>query len=532
MTRGRGTAVVVRAALRQDRVRLPVWVGFLGLMPALFVWSFEGLYPTAADRARFAATSASNGAFVALYGPLTGSSIGQLVTWRAGFVPVIVALVAGFLVVRHSRAEEEDGRRELIGSTGIGRAAPLVAAVTVGMLASVVVGVVVAVTVVALGQPAAGAAVLGGSFATAGIVFSAVAAAAAQVSTSARTVRGVTVVAVGGAWVLRLLADLSATGNGALRWLRRLTPFGWIGRADAFGADRAGALLPPLVAAAAILAGALAWSARRDLGAGFVADRPGPAVAGSGLGSVGGLAWRLQRGSVVAWTVGMAVLGLVFGAVASGVDTLVADNPALRDAFARLGGTGSVVDSYLASTMVFLGLFAAAQAVQGVLRLRDEEVQGHAEALLALPVSRRTWIWSHVRIALLGPLCSLAVGGFVLGLTRALDGGGAAEVAVLAGAAVLETPAVWIVAGLALAIVGAVPRRSSFAWGTVGACAAIALVSSVVRLGPIADLSPFSYVPHVPAEPLRALPMLLLTVLAVVVIAAAVSAIDHRDLTS
>ena len=120
MSAWRGAPALLRAALRRDRLRCSIWIVGLGLLPVLFVSTFQRLYPDAPDRVRFVAASRGNAAFVALYGPLTGSSVGQLAAWRGGFLPVVAALVAGFLAIRHSRADEESGVTELLGALPLG----------------------------------------------------------------------------------------------------------------------------------------------------------------------------------------------------------------------------------------------------------------------------------------------------------------------------------------------------------------------------------------------------------------------------
>ena len=48
-----------------------------------------------------------------------------------------------FTVIRRTRADEETGRTELLASAVVGRAAPLAAAVTVAIGASLAIGVLI-----------------------------------------------------------------------------------------------------------------------------------------------------------------------------------------------------------------------------------------------------------------------------------------------------------------------------------------------------------------------------------------------------
>ena len=54
---------------------------------------------------------------------------------------------------------------------------------------------------------------------------------------------------------------------------------------------------------------------RRDIGSGVLAARPGPDRAGPGLRGPFGLAWNLQRASVVGWAAGLFLMGLAYGSI-------------------------------------------------------------------------------------------------------------------------------------------------------------------------------------------------------------------------
>ncbi|PZG08434.1 ABC transporter permease, partial [Nonomuraea aridisoli] len=178
-----GTAVLARLVLRRDRVLLPVWVVLPSLAPPAFVTAFTTAYPTEQDRREYAETSLHNTAFTVVYGALDGHDLGQLVTWRAGFVPVVIALVALLTVIRHTRAEEEAGRGELVGAAVVGRHAGLAAALTVTCAAALTAGLVSALALVASGLPVGGSLAFGLGLAASGWAFAAVGAVVAQLTT-------------------------------------------------------------------------------------------------------------------------------------------------------------------------------------------------------------------------------------------------------------------------------------------------------------------------------------------------------------
>lgn len=514
-----GTGRLLRLVLRRDRVVMPLWVLGIGILPLVYLRGFDTLFTTTPERIAYARVSAANTGFVALYGPLHGDSIGELVVWRGGFVPVMIALAALLTVLRHTRADEEAGRTELIRAGVVGRFAPLAAAVLATVLGCTVMGVVVAVTLIGQGLPAAGAVELGAVFAVSGWVFAGVGAVAAQVSDSARGGRTIAVLVLGVSYVLRLGGDISAMGDGRLDWLSWLSPLGWVQRVFPFGAGDWWPLALAVVAALATVGGAAVLLTRRDIGGGLLAGRLGPATASAALGSPLGLAWRLHRGLLFGWTAGFAALGLIFGGVGSSVVQLAEDSPGVSEIFTRIGGTEAISGAYFTTAAQLSGLIIACYAVQAALRIRDEEQTGHAEALLGTAVSRWAWGLGHLVFALIGPAVALFAEGLLAGLTFG-DPGRVLETTMA------QVPAVWVLAGVAMLLIGAVPKLSAAAWVVTASALLIMLVGPLLRVDQwVLDLSPFTHVSHGPAVA----PMLLLTVIAAALGGAGLLALRRRD---
>ncbi|MEV4642490.1 ABC transporter permease [Actinoplanes sp. NPDC049548] len=527
-----GTGQLIRLILRRDRLLLPLWVVVLALVPAGYAGSFNGLFPTEADRLEYAHVSAGNAGFVALYGPLHGTSLGELVAWRGGFLPVMIALFSLLTVIRHTRADEEAGRTELIGAGVVGRHAGLAAALIVTWGANLLLALILSTAMLAEGLPATGSVLMAVEYGLAGCVFAGVAAVTAQVATGARSARSLAVVALGVAYVLRLAGDVSGIGGGGVSWLSWLSPIGWVQHMFPYGADRwwPGALA---VALTALLAGtAVTLASRRDVGAGLLAPRPGPATAAAALRTPVALAWRLHRGLLAAWTAGFVALGLVFGGVARSVVDLVEDNPAMARIFERMGGTSGATDSFLAGITGVMGLIAAAYAVQATLRLRDEESTGHAEAVLATAVGRLRWLGSHLLFSVAGPALALTAGGAVCGLVTGLtlnDVGG--QFPAVLGGMLAQLPAVWVLAAVTVLLFGAAPKAAPAAWGAVAACVLLLLLGSTLDLSHwVMDVSPFTHIPHLPGGEASATPLVVLTVVAVVLAAAGLAGFRRRDL--
>ena len=111
---------------------LPVWIYALTAIAASGGYGLKLVYKTAHSRAGLAASVHSTPALGFLYGQLHGDSLGALISWRyLAYAALGAALMSVFLVVRHTRADEETGRLELVGSTAVGRHTSLFVAMLV-----------------------------------------------------------------------------------------------------------------------------------------------------------------------------------------------------------------------------------------------------------------------------------------------------------------------------------------------------------------------------------------------------------------
>jgi ABC-2 type transport system permease protein len=519
-----GTWTLTRFVLRRDRVRIAVWIVAIAVLVLSTAASVKGLFPTQADLDEAAESVHGNAAAIVFNGPDQAlDTMGGQVAFQIGaFGLVVMALMAVFMVGRETRAEEESGRLDLVRAMSVGRHAPTAAALIVAVGMSVTVGVLVTLSTLAQDLPTEGALVFGASFLATGLVFSGVALVAAQVTENTRVVYGLSGVVLGASFVLRAAGDV---GDGTLSWF---SPIGWAQKTRPWAGDEWWPLLLPLAATAGLVALAGFLATRRDVGGGLVPPRPGPPAGAPALGTPLGLALRLQRGTLIAWTAGLAVTGIAYGSVANDVEDFVGDNDTLKDIIARSGG--SLVDSYLATSMLMLALMGSGFAISSVLRLRSEETALHAEPLLATPVPRSRWVASHLAMALAGSALVLGVTGLSVGLTYGIAAGDLGQAPRLLGAALAYLPAVGLLVGLALVLFAFVPRGTVAAWGVLGGCFVVGLLGDVLDLPSwVEDLSPFEHVPQVPAADLDVVPLVVLTLIAVGLIAAGLAGFRRRD---
>lgn len=379
MTDFAGTGAMIRLALRRDRIIIPVWITGFVAMAAVSTSATVSLFPTVASRVAEAASLNSAPSLVAMYGRIYDpTSLGEVAMIKmGGFGSAMLAVLSIILVVRHTRAEEESGRLELLGATVVGRFAPLTAALAVVVLTDVVIAGLTAIAVVATGLPVGGSIAFGLAWLAVGVAFAAAAGIAAQLSRNARTATAMSIAFLGFVYILRGIGD-SSDADG-LSWL---SPIGWGQQVRPYAGERLWVLIVPLAFVAAAVATAYVLAARRDLGAGIIPDRPGPARAAAGLDNPFALAWRMHRAPLLWWTIGFAALGYVFGNIASSVGTML-DSPQAQEWIMRIGGKQGLTDAFLATELSMMGMVASAYGVQAMLRLRSEETAVRAEPLLA-----------------------------------------------------------------------------------------------------------------------------------------------------
>ena len=524
-----GTVALLRLVARRDRFVAPLWVLLLSVPPgAVYVASIAAVYPTQVDRANFAATIMASPAQRALYGVVGGDSLGATGIWKAGMFHVLIAVAVILTVVRHTRADEESGRTELLDSTAVGRHAGLTAALLFSGGASLVTGLIATVGLLTADVPAAGSLAFGLALSGTGLVFTGVAAVTAQLSPSARTARGAAFAVLATAFTLRAVGDAGSRA-GFLSWL---SPLGWSLQVRPYAGDRFWVLLLHVAATAVLVVLAYRLLARRDVGAGLLAERPGAPRAGRTLRGVATLAWRLDRGSLVLWTVGLSLYGLLVGSVANGVGDEIGSSRSARDVIARLGGSDRMEQAFVAVAFGMLGMVAAAFAISMTLRLHQEESGQRAETLLAGAIGRTRWLASHLVCALGGTAFALLTGGVIAGLAYgAATGDVAGKLPVVVGTAAVQLPAVWLLVAVTVVLFGAAPRFTPTAWGVLVAFVGLYLLGSLANSPQwLLDLEPFAHVPHVGLGDFHAGPLVWLLAIDVVLITMGVRAFRRRDL--
>ncbi len=482
------------------------WVGGVACAAAMVVVTvtaargYAAAFPDPADRIVLARSIGANPGMTALFGePRDLETLAGFTEWR---VLLVLALVGGvwalFAATRVLRGEEDAGRAEIVLAAPLTRTGA-VRATMAGLTLVLVLLAVVTVGGLMLGAGrdlgAGRAAFLGATLAAFPAAMAGLGALVSQVADTRRRATGAGATVLGVWYVLRVVADSAPD----LRWLRWVTPLGWLELAAPLTEPNPWPVALLVFAAALLGAVALDLSRRRDLGAGLVRGRDEGRARTALLGGPWGLAARLARGAALSWALGMGSFGLLIGLVAR----TAADAMAESSGGELLGGLGvgdAGTRAYVGLSFVLVTVALATAAAGQVAATRDEEGSGRLDAVLVRPVRRTRWLAGRLvaAVGVLGAAVTALVagtwaGGRVGGLP--VTGGD------LAVAGVNALPAALLVLGAGTLLHGLVPRRAvTLTYAGVAFSFLLEIVGAAVELPEwVLVVSVFHHVAPVPA---------------------------------
>lgn len=520
---------LARRAFRDARIRTLSFACLFGVYSYVQPLAYREGYPTLSSRLAFARSFANNKAIRLFYGePHDLLTVNGYAAWRVGGTLAIFAAIFGLLAaVRALRTEEDTGRMELVLAGPIARRTAYLAA-----LAAIAAGISILwfaefAGFLAGGLPAGGAAYLALATASVMPVFVGVGAITSQLAPTRRMALELGAAVFGLLFLLRVIAD-TASGIGWLRWV---TPLGWAEELRPFAASQPFVLVVPVVATVLLLALAALIAASRDIGTGVLPTRESAEPRLRLLSSPTAQALRSERVSLIIWLISVGTFAFILGVIAKSSSSAGISKNLNRE-LSKLGsGSIATPTGYLGFTFIFFILIVSMFACAQIGAARHEEADQQLETLLALPVSRRSWLGGRLLVATFGVLAISLVAGLLTWL-GAESGGASVSLPKLleAGANCLPVALLFLgVAGLAFAIV---PRASAgIAYGLVTVAFLWDLVGSLLGAPSwIVNLTPFEHVGLVPAQSFRGEAAAIMIGIGLVAALAALELFRRRDL--
>src|SRR5690625_417712 len=209
----KNTGVLTKFILRRDRVRIPLWLIGIIFFTLVVPIAFDDMYASQEERDVMAETM-ENPAMIAMVGPgdLDHYTVGAMTAHQMVlFTALVVSLMSILLVTRHTRADEEDGRIEMIRSLPVGRLSNVNATLLVLVITNVILALLAGFGLYALGIDSMGmegSLLYGATLGATGILFAGVTAVFAQLSESSRSVIGYSIGILLIAYLIRAIGDV------------------------------------------------------------------------------------------------------------------------------------------------------------------------------------------------------------------------------------------------------------------------------------------------------------------------------------
>jgi ABC-2 type transport system permease protein len=502
-----GFGAAFALAFRRSRMFYLWWILGLSVVLPMTVTKYHDLVPAGESGQLVLAQLSGNPTMLALLGPAFDlSNAGGFTFWRVGtFAAAAVGMMAALGVIRATRAEEEEGRAELIRAGAMSRSVPLAAGVALGLAACLVLGLASGLMMLAATPGVAGAMATGLGLALTGTMFVGVAAVFAQVFPSARTARVWSLgIVLGGLYLARAMVDASPASPAVDAW-RWAMPMDWAALARPYASERWWVFLLPAAVTVVLVALAFWLESVRDLGAGLRSATRGVATARPSLSGSVGLSWRLLRVSILGWTIGILVTAVGMGSMSLSVDSMFSDQPQIADMLRKMsGGTQVVRDAFFVAMLSIVATIVTMAGVMLLSTLRSEEADGRAEVMLATSTSRWRYALSTLVPAILLPVVLLVLTGTSMPILQAVNDGSASLVGSLTTAALVLTPGVLLVLGFAMLVVGWKPRWYGLVWAVIGWSMLASWVFALFNPPDwLLKLQPWGYLPHLPSDPMR-----------------------------
>lgn len=487
-----GTRALLILFLRRDRFWLPLWI----LLPAILGMFVAATFSAMADKGMNSVLHEfdKDPLVSAILGPVMSFDLAGAIVWRgASQLALVLAIGSLLTVIRHTRTDEETGRSELIRAYEVGPYASMTAALILTVVGNLVSGVIIALSVIALGGEAVGSFVFGATISAIGGFFAGIGTLGVQLWENSGSAKGIGL-AVAALGIIMMILNNVGGGDTVLKWI---SPMAWQRVTRPFAGNYGWSLIYFTALAAVPIVISYVLSIRRDLGAGVLPSRPGPSQAAPNFSSTPALAWKLHNRSFFVWMICILLYIIVFSAFSPGL----AQSDGMSGWLTSLGGTHWTIQGDLGYVFISITTYLASLAVAGyamssVLLIKSEESEGRVELLVDKQVSRTGWMSSHLAVAALcsaGLLLATGIaGGLTYGFVTSDLSNGFWSIFLMN---VSKIPPVWVLLGLTALLYGLWPRITSLSWVAWLAFILLELgwEAQVVDWS-LLQISPFSYV--------------------------------------
>lgn len=527
----KGTGRILRLLFRQNRLKIGFWlIGLIGVTLAT-VTAYTSIYTGEKEIFEFGLTM-QNPAMIAMLGKayeVESFNLGAVfASEMLLFSAVAVSVMNILLITSSTRMDEEEGRLELIRALPVGRSSYLSAT---AVLMAIVNSVLFAFLAIGLGLftheafSLASSLLYGAILASTGLFFAGVAAVAAQLAETTRGATGISFGVLITAYIVRAIGDVS---NDVLSLF---SPLGWTVRTKVFVDNEWWPIIALLFGAAVLLGSAFYLNHKRDMTAGLLPERKGKIYASTALKSWLGLTWRLEKGTIISWAIGIFLMSAAFGSILGDLETYFSDFELVQGVLSG-SATASMTEQFIALLVGIISVFSAIPTVSILLKLKKEERLRRTENFYSRAISRSKVMGSYYTLACLtAVLMQLLIGlGLYASASQLLEE--SIGIGVVLATTLVYIPAIWVVLGVTTLLVGAFPKGASLVWLYVSFAILVIYLGNLLEFSEwLNNLSAFYHVPQLPDEEVAWLPLTLLSLVGIVLSVMGFLGYNKRDIS-
>lgn len=515
---------------RKDRWKILIWLLCLVGVSVASALAYPEVYKTDEDIMGFALTMENPG-MKAMIGPgyelEAYTSTAQIFAHELLLFTTIAVAVMNILIVsRATRADEEEGKTELVLSLPVGRLSYLLAAIIEAIAINLILALATGISLYFLdldGFTAEGSFLYGAILGSIGLFFAGITALFAQLMETTRGATGWAFVIMIGGYILRAFGDVEK------ETLSLLTPYGWATRAYVFVDNDWWPVWVSLAFGIILLIVSFYLNSLRDVGAGFIRARKGRAHASSFIKTPSGFVLRQQRLNIIGWALGLFFLSAAFGSIMGELESYFSDLDLMKILFQD---DINFSLQFTVLLMAIMAIFGVVPAIMALLSLKGEETNTRTEHLYARSVSRSKVMVSYFAVGLLITVImqGMTASGFWFAASSVM------EEALTAGevfrSAFLYLPAMWVLVALVVLLVGAYPRGSVIIWLYFGYCFFVTYFKEILDVPDwLAKISVFELIPQYPLEAMDWSPLLALIAVTLVLTIFGFVGYNRRDIT-
>lgn len=528
------TVRLVRFIIRRERVTSTLWIVILSLFSIVLAPMLVNMFDAQAREALI--ETINNPAMIGMLGPIYGIEdytpgamyFNMMVQW----VMIAAAVMNILLIVRHTRNDEERGRADMVRSLPVGRLSNLAAVILTAAIMNLFVVLITGFGIAAMGVNSmnlGGSLLYSASIGTVGLFFAALTAVFSQLCTTSRGVTGLSLLSLGFLYLLRGAGDVGR------EILSLISPLGLAQRTQAYVENH---WLPIFILLAEVIIIALiafVLNSYRDIRQGFIPEKPGRESARLYLRSPYGLAFRLLLIPFFGWVFAMYVIGAAYGSILGRIDTF-AQSSEFYSMMIGVRPEFSTAQMFVSMVTSIMALCAVVPVLMIVIKLRSEEKDGYFQNVLSRSVSRQTYMASYVAIAILASVlvqCATALGIYSASI-MVLPDSSMLTLGYLLKANLVFLPALWIMLGFAVMLIGLFERMIAIVWGYFGFSFFVTFIGRLPGLFPdwLTKITPFGYIPNLPVDEINYGTLIIMSVIATVMIFIGVIAYRRRDITA